>query len=105
MVAIFSVDQGIAYDNSDEFKAISKVELLGGKVRREDNLPGRPVMEVIFQGSQSDKLNDKYLHVLKAFSSLTTLNLGGTRISDVGLNQIGELKSLRMVILSNTANA
>ena len=44
-----------ADDNSDESKAIEKIELLGGKVTRDEKLPGRPAIRVSL--SLHDNLN------------------------------------------------
>ena len=86
----------------DESKAIEKIELLGGKVTRDDTLPGRPVNGVDFRQSApgaNKRFNEKYLHVLKSFSSLTTLDLTNSSITVDGLNEIKGLKSLKRLAL------
>ena len=50
-------------------------------------------MALDFQGSE--RFNDKHLHLLKSFTSLKSLNLEGIAITDDGLKEISELKSLR----------
>ena len=52
---------------ADEASAVKAVEKLGGKVTRDDKLPGKPVIGV---------------------------NLGGTGVTDAGLKELKELKQL-----------
>ena len=72
---VLAVSLVFADDTSDESEVIEKIELLGGKVTRDDKLPGRPVIGVSFDGSR--RFNDKYLHLLKPITGLTTLDLSG----------------------------
>ena len=62
-----------ADDSLDESKAIEKIEVLGGKVTRDETLPSHPVVSISLQSS--DRLNDNYLHLLKRFDQLNTLDL------------------------------
>ena len=48
-------------DDLDESKAIEKIELLGGKVTRDDALPGNPVVEVSFVGSDQSTAGVSFL--------------------------------------------
>ena len=57
-VVILAASLVVADDNLDEAKAIKKIELLGGKVTRDEMLPGRPVIGVDLYGSK--KFNDKH---------------------------------------------
>src|SRR5258707_1010544 len=83
----------------DDSKAIHKIELLGGKVERDDKLPDHPVVGVSF--ATKNKFNDKYLHLLKPIEAgLTTLDLLDASITDAGLKKIGELKNLTALHLS-----
>ena len=125
-VAVLTASLVIADDSLDESKSIEKIELLGGKVERDDKLPGRPVVGIVFLGSK--KFSGKHLHLLSAFPSLTSLdltvcqditdlglstikefkhltnlNLCGTKITDSGLKEIGELTTLTNLNLSGTA--
>ena len=86
-----SVD-ATADDNSDESKAVAKIELLGGKVTRDDTVPESPVVGADFRDSK--RFNDQYIHLLKSCTSLKSLNLSGTQITDVGLKGVGELTQL-----------
>ena len=82
----------IADGNFDEAKMIEKIELLGGKVTRDETLLGHPVVGISF--FQSSRLNDKYLHLLNAFENLTTLDLNDVQITNEGLVEIGKLQGL-----------
>jgi internalin A len=90
----------IAQDRPDEATAVEKIELLGGKVIRNDKLPRRPVIEVSMRASQ--KLNDDDLRLLHGFESLTSLNLYGTKVTDAGMKELGRLTSLLELGLSET---
>ncbi len=91
-VAVLSAGVVVAQEASDEASAIKKIELLGGKVERDDTLPKRPVIGISFQ--ESKRLTDSHLHLLKEFTRLQSLNFWGTQITDRGLKQLGELKNL-----------
>ena len=84
-----------ADDNLDESTAIKKIELLGGKITRDESLPGRRVVGVDLH--RSNRFNDKYVHLLKSFKNLTTLNICETAITDGGLKDIGEFKGLKLL--------
>ena len=99
-VAVLATSTAIADGTLDESKAIEKIELLGGKVKRDDTLPGRPVVMINLQGSK--RFNDRYIWLLKSFTRLTKLNLNGTAITDEGLKEVGNLKALTMLGLSST---
>lgn len=90
----------VADEILDESRAIAKIEVLGGKVTRDDTRPGRPVVEIDFQGNP--RFNEKYLQLMMAFPHLSILNLSGTIVTDDGLNAISNLKSLVEVDLSET---
>ena len=87
-------------DDSDESHAVWKIELLGGKVKRDETLPGRPVIAIDFRGSK--KFNNKYMHVLAEFTSLKSLNVNDLAITDDGLKKINKLKSLEQLYLIRT---
>src|ERR1700680_3790805 len=79
----------VAEEKSDEAKAIESIELLGGRVERDDKLPNRPVIGVDFRGRK--RVTDKYLHLLKAFPRMTMLSLSRTNVTDAGLKELREL--------------
>ena len=89
-IAVLTASLVIADDNLDESKAIQKIELLGGRITRDETLPGQPVVGADFQGSE--RFNEKYLHLLKSFTSLKSLDLVGIKITDTGLAEIRKLK-------------
>ena len=82
-IAVLMVSVAVAEKKLDEAKAIEEIKLLGGTVKRNDTLPNRPVIGIDFRGST--KLGDKYLYLLKVFTSLTTLDLSDIQITDAGL--------------------
>ena len=96
-VIVLAASLVIADDNLDEAKAIQKIELLGGKIERDETLAGRPVTGVEFQGTK--RFNEKYLHLLKAFASLKSLNLSSIKITDDGMKTIGELTTVTTLYL------
>ena len=75
----------------------SRNRTAGGKVQRDDRLPDRPVTAVDF--TESRRVGDKNLYVLKTLKNLTTLTLRGTNIKDAGLKEIREIKSLTTLYL------
>ena len=97
VIAVLAAPLVVADDHSVESNAIAKIELLGGRVTRDETLPSRPVIAVEFQ--ENMRFNDGYLHLLKSFTSLTSLNLAGSRITDAGLKEIRDLKSLTLLNL------
>ena len=93
-VVVLSVGSAIAQDDPDELKAVEKLELLEGHVERRDNL----VVRVWFD--EKCRFGEKYLHLLKSLKNLKTLEFhnrhfeDGTRLTDVGVNDLKELKGL-----------
>lgn len=100
-LTVLSSNVVMAQDASDESEAIEIIELLGAKVERDDKLPDRPVVGVSFNGSR--RFNDEYVHLLKAFQNLAKLDLSDTKITDVGLKRVPELKSLVELSLFETS--
>ena len=90
----------VAWEQSaQEEKAVQAIEALGGKVKRDEKLPGRPVVEVNLGGT---KVTDAGLKDLKELKGLLHLDLGGTQITDAGLKELKELKGLQTFDLSYT---
>src|SRR4051794_10449338 len=79
----------IGQEEINESSAIEKIELLGGRIERDETLPDRPVVSVSFNAT--NRFNDKYIHLLRAFTNLTKLDLSDATITDLGLKQIGKL--------------
>ena len=67
---------------ADEASAVKAVEKLGGKVTRDDKLPGKPVIGVNLAGT---KVTDAGLKELKDLKQLTYLQLGHTGVTDDGV--------------------
>jgi internalin A len=88
----------IADEKADEPLVIREIQRLGGKVCRSDNLPGRPITAIDFDGSQ--RVGDKDLFLLRRFKDLTALGLRFTRVTDVGLKEVREHKNLTVLNLS-----
>ena len=68
-----------------EDKAVAFVEKLGGKVTRDDKLPGKPVTTLDLVGT---KMTDAGLKELAALKSLSSLNLTGTKVTDAGEKEL-----------------
>src|SRR2546421_3958738 len=84
---------------ADEASAVKAVENLGGKVTRDDKLPGKPVIGVNFG---HPKVTDADLKELKNLKQLTSLNLGWAKVTDVGLKELKDLKQLTSLSLTYT---
>lgn len=124
---ILAVVLGVAEtadEQIDESAAIAKIELLGGKVTKDDSLLAQPVIEIDLRGSQ--RFRDAHVLLLKQFpnlrslslqelsitdqglielgklTALTKLNLFGTSISDAGMTHVGKLTELRTLQLGDT---
>jgi hypothetical protein len=124
---IFAILIGMAdstEEQVDESPSIAKIELLGGKVTRDETLLARPVIEIDLRGSQ--RFRDGHVQILKQFPHLKTLtleelnvtdqglielgkltqliklNLFGTEVTDAGMNHIGKLTELRTLQLGKT---
>ncbi len=113
---------------ADEASAVKAVEKLGGKVTRDDKLPGKPVIGVNFfnfHGSDaglknaglkelkdlkqlttlylnSTQVTNEGLKELKHLEKLTTLSLGVTQVTDAGLKELKHLKQLTSLKLDHT---
>lgn len=104
LVGILATNFLIADEGSAESQtqlAIRKMELLGGKVTRNEKLPEQPVIEVNLEGSK--RFTNGHLHLLLAFDQLTVLNLRKTRITDEGASSIIKLTNLSKLNLADTA--
>lgn len=81
----------------DQSKAIEKIELLGGRIQRDESLPGRPVTEIGFR--PSCHFSEKHLSLLHAFPELRSLDLAFVRTSDAGIKELARLGNLRQLHL------
>src|SRR5437588_8923623 len=84
---------------ADEASAVKAVENLGGKVTRDDKLPGKPVIGVHLH---EIGVTDAALKELADLKQLTWLSLTVTRVTDAGLKELKHLKQLNTLILSQT---
>ncbi len=75
---VYPMSAAIATDKLDEAQAIRETERLGGKVERDDQLPGRPVTGVSFRVGSD--FGDEDVPLLNRFTRLTKLDLSGTMI-------------------------
>ena len=74
-----------------EEKAVDAILKLGGDVKRDEKLPGRPVVEVDLG---KPKVGDFDLKDLKEFKSLRNLSQSRAHFTDAGLKNLKELKEL-----------
>jgi internalin A len=81
----------------EDTQAVDGVVALGGKILRDDNMPGKPVISVEFT-----KVTDAGLKEVAGLKSLKTLNLAGTQVTDVGLKELAGLQRLATLNLSHT---
>ena len=74
LMIFFVMVVGVVFadDNLDESKAIEKIELLGGKVMRDETLPSRPVIVVDFRASK--KFSNGDFQLFMAFPKDNNLN-------------------------------
>jgi internalin A len=84
---------------ADEAAAVKAIEKLGGNVTVDAKRPGKPVVGVSLFFTQ---VTDAGLKELRELKSLTELDLGFTAVTDVGLKELKELKSLQTLDLSRT---
>jgi len=84
---------------ADEATAVKAIEKLGGTVTRDAKLPRKPIVGVNLGGTD---VTDAGVKELKELKSLQTLNLNGTDVTDAGLKQLKELKHLQTLDLRGT---
>jgi internalin A len=90
----------VAWEQSArEEKAVKAIEALGGRVTRDETLPGRPVVEVDLIETNAQ---DSDLKILKELKGLQHLYLSDTPITDAGLKDLKELKELQTLFLDGT---
>src|SRR5204862_7026548 len=86
-------------DKADEASAVKAVENRGGKVTRDDKLPGKPVIGVNLYGAN---VTGAGLKELKDLNQLTSLDLHQTQVTDAGLKELKDLKQLTSLNLWGT---
>src|ERR1700677_2023294 len=74
-----------------EDRAVTFVEKSGGKVTRNEELPGKPIVRVDLYV----KTTDADLKELAALKTLRALDLSETKVTDAGLKELAALENLR----------
>jgi hypothetical protein len=88
---------------ADESDGLKGLQQLGAQFRREESLPGRPVVEVVWKSRLATNDRLKALVALKALAQVRILNLNGAGITDGGLVHLKTLARLEELDLGNTA--
>ena len=94
-----SVAPIVIEENVAENKVVQFIEKLRGKVTRDEELPDKPVIAVALFGT---KVTDAGLQQLAELKSLHTLNLGNTRVADAGLKELAGLTNLTRLFVRGT---
>src|SRR5687768_11468193 len=85
---------------ADEASAVKAIKNLGGKVTRDDKLPGKPVIGANLFDTQ---VTDAGLKELADLKQLTSLYLGQcSLVTDAGLKELKDLKQLTSLNLFAT---
>ena len=109
--------------NPDADRVAREVQRLGGRLERDENRPGKPIVDIDLQDRDLDDsglvrftgltelqelnlrgtlITDAGLVHLRGLRSLESLNLSETRITDAGLQQLATLEKLSELTLENT---
>ncbi len=80
-----------AQDRQEADRAIAEIEKRGGKVRRDDNRPGKPVISVNL-GRVKD--GDACLKHIKTWPKLEDLQISFSPVTDAGLKNVQDLRTL-----------
>lgn len=84
---------------ADEAAAVKAIEKLGGEVRRDEKVAGKPVIGVSLCRPQ---VTDADLQVLKELKRLRGLGLNTANVTDTGLKELKEIKTLELLALNST---
>jgi Leucine-rich repeat (LRR) protein len=79
---------------AEPMPAAEKIEALGGKIKRDAAVPGRPVIEVDLAGHP---FGTTTLGLLAAFPELQSLDISATRAGDEGFLRLKTLKRLKTI--------
>jgi hypothetical protein len=82
-----------------EERAVNAILKLGGRVARDEGLPGQPVTHINLSRTE---VMDSDMKDLRELKDLQWLDLSGTKTTDAGLNELKELKGLLHLDLSDT---
>lgn len=100
LILVLFATTSVAQEPLNEQQAAAKIELFRAVVERDDSLPDRPVVSINLRGIE--RFNNKYLHVLKSFPNLASLDLSSTRITNPGLKELRGLSKLTSLSLAST---
>lgn len=78
---------------------VQVVQKLGGNPIRDDNAPGKPLVEAYIHG---EKVTDAAVKELAVCTNLRKLSLNGAKITDDGLKELAALKNLEWLELTST---
>ena len=80
VVALLRIEQMRA--GEDDAKAEKAIKAMGGRLERDRNAKGKPIIEVVLNG---DKVTDAGMKELSGLKKLKVLFLGSTKVTDAGL--------------------
>ena len=81
-----------------EDKAIEFVKKIHGKVTRNEQVPGKPVLTIDLRA----KVTDAGLKELAPLQNLVSLDIGLTKVTDAGVKELTALKNLNTLYLCST---
>jgi len=84
---------------SERARQIAEITAVAGWVIRDEDKPGKPVIEVTLNG---DTITDAFLERLKVLEDLETLGLGPSRVTEAGLTHLKGLRRLRELCVTRT---
>ena len=99
VLAVLPAIPAFADETVDESQAILAIGRLGARIELDEKLPGRPVVGINLRGCH--RFKNKDCHLLQPFRHLRSLDLTERKITDAGLKEIRELKSLTTLSLSH----
>lgn len=94
-VVLFSLDV-VRADEAEE-QAVAFVVKQGGRVVRDKQGPGRPVVQVFLDNT---RVKDGELSALAPLTKLTHLDLTGVNVTDAGMKHLAGLSNLAMLNVS-----
>ncbi len=83
----------------DPNEVLAELQKIGGFVQRDENRPGRPVVAVTID---AERFNASVLNKLVAFPELRSLNLSRTLSTDLTLEHLRNLTTLKYLNVSRT---
>ena len=98
LLAAAPVSMRAGTDDPEE-QAVQAVERLGGRVHRDEDQVGRPVVVVQFP---NNPVSDKDLEILSQFKHLQYADIGSPNVTDAGLKVLEGCSELRGLDLRNS---